>query len=601
MSSVGVLLLVRCALFTLLTDEGMKMQARWTACFLTGALLLPLGCKSGNAPESKSVENKPKQTLHIHPNGINNVAPVVKGAPPELTKVFDYIDQHIDEHVENLQKWIQQPSISNSGEGIPESAEMVKGFFDKFGCQTTRVYDVGITEYGSPGNPVVYAKCDEGAPKTVAIYWQYDTMPVTQPDLWVSPPFEAAVIPGSQANLPDIPRVLVGRGAVNSKGPEMAQLNALMAYKAVNGKLPVNLIFVAEGDEERMDIGLRKFIKEHSDLLSEADALYAGGPSEGCVYVELTTSGLKWGRGPTVSDVHGVMKRTTDSPAWRHIHMLASLTSLDGNTPLIGGFNDEREYPNPDQMKQLKDRATKTDLVKMAKNQGVARYMSDDPVEVLKDGRFGTSFNLDGIWGGNMYAGGAGAILPNKITSKHNFRYVPKMKGTELIQKLRAQLDKNGYKDVDMKLIGDVPWSRGSSPTADISVAHRKAAEMLGLTADNSNPFFMADNNSEYYRKTSGELSPMGVNEAEPTGGYWPSYLFSDGEVGQKVGSVSIPMGMGARGGQGGRAHAANEYYAVEGATWDKGMAGAEKIVAAAIWEYAQTTTTPPKPKTHVK
>ncbi|SEG35027.1 Acetylornithine deacetylase/Succinyl-diaminopimelate desuccinylase [Bryocella elongata] len=567
---------------------------------MTGLILLPLGCKSGDKAASSQAK-KTKPALHINPNGTNGVAPVESSAPPELKKVFDYIDAHIDDHVENLQKWIQQPSISNSGEGIPESAEMVKGFFDKLGCQTTRVYDVGITEYGSPGNPVVYAKCDEGAPKTVAIYWQYDTMPVTQPDAWVQPPFEGNIIPGAAAGVPDIPRVLVGRGAVNSKGPEMAQLNALMAYKAVNGKLPVNLIFVAEGDEERMDIGLRKFIKDHSDLLSEADALYAGGPSEGCVYVELTTSGLKWGRGPTVSDVHGVMKRTTDSPAWRHIHMLASLTSPDGNTPLIDGFNDNREYPTPEQMQQLKDRAAKTDLVKMAKNQGVARYMSDDPVEVLKDGRFGTSFNLDGIWGGNMYAGGAGAILPNKITSKHNFRYVPKMDGPDLIRKLRAQLDKNGYKDVDIKLIGDVPWSRGSSPTADISVAHRKAAELLGLKASGDNPFMAADNSSEYFEKLGGELAPLGVAQAEATGGYWPSYLFSDGEVGQKVGSVSIPMGMGARGGQGGRAHAANEYFAVEGSRWDNGMAGAEKLVAAAIYEYSQTTTTAPKPKTHAK
>ena len=578
------------------------MQRPWKACFLTGAILLPLGCKS-DKPAAKS-SAKPKQTLNVKPNGASGVGPVTKTAPPEVTKTFDYIDQHIDEHVENLQKWIQQPSISNSGEGIPESAEMVKSFFDKLGCQTTRVYDVGITEYGSPGNPVVYAKCDEGAPKTVAIYWQYDTMPVTQPDAWVSPPFEGAIVPGAQAGLPDIPRVLVGRGAVNSKGPEMAQLNALMAYKAVNGKLPVNVIFIAEGDEERMDIGLRKFIKDHSDLLSEADALYAGGPSEGCVYVELTTSGTKWGRGPTVSDVHGVMKRTTDSPAWRHIHMLASLTSPDGNTPLIAGFNDNREYPTPEQMAQLKERAAKTDLVKMAKNQGVARYMSDDPVEVLKDGRFGTSFNLDGIWGGNMYAGGAGAILPNKITSKHNFRYVPKMQGPDIIHKLRAQLDKNGYKDVEIKLIGDVPWSRGSSPTADISVAHRKAADMLGLNSNEANPFFMASSfpySEEYFRKNGGELSPMGVAQGEATGGYWPSYLFSDGDVGEKVGTVSIPMGMGARGGQGGRAHAANEYFAIEGSRWDNGMAGAEKIVVAALWEYAQTTSTPPKPKTHAQ
>lgn len=564
------------------------MKLHWMSLSLLALAVGSVGCKS--APPKTETAKKP--TLGINPYGSSGEKPDTSKVPDDLKKVFDYIDAHADSDAENLQKWIQQPSISNSGEGIPESAEMVKGFFDKLGCQTTRVYDVGITEYGSPGNPVVYAKCDEGAPKTVAIYWQYDTMPVTQPTNWVSPPFEAKIVPGSVTNLPQYSKVLIGRGATNSKGPEMAQLNALMAYKAVHGKLPVNLIFVAEGDEERMDIGLRKFIQDHSDLLAEADALYAGGPSEGCVYVELTTSGKAWGRGPTDSDVHGVMKRTTDSPAWRHIHMLASLTSPDGNTPLIKGFSDNQEKPTPEQMAELKKRGEKTDLVKMAASQGVARYMSDDPVEVLKDGRFGTSFNLDGIWGGNMYAGGAGAILPNKIVSKHNFRYVPKMSGPDLIKKLRAQLDANGYKDVQIKLIGDVPWSRGSSANTDISNAHKAAAQMLGL-GEGGNQFFMASHYNEL-----GQDKPLGVAEAEATGGYWPSYLFTDGEVGQKIGSVSIPMGMGARGGAGGRAHAANEWFAIEGKRWDNGMAGAEKIVAASIYEYAKITTTTPKPKT---
>jgi hypothetical protein len=58
--------------------------------------------------------------------------------PPDLQKVYAHIDENIDAHVENFQKWIRQPSISNSGEGIPESAEMVKGFFDELGCQQTR-------------------------------------------------------------------------------------------------------------------------------------------------------------------------------------------------------------------------------------------------------------------------------------------------------------------------------------------------------------------------------------------------------------------------------------------------------------------------------
>jgi len=550
------------------------------------------GCN--NKTQTAPAAAKPK--LGINPYGARGTKPDYSKVPPELMKVLDYIDTHIDDHVENLQHWIQQPSISNSGEGIPESAEMVKGFYDKLGCQTTKIYDVGITEYGSPGNPVVYAKCDEGAPKTVAIYWQYDTMPVTQPTNWVAPPFEGRIIPGSEAGVPQYPKVLIGRGATNSKGGEMAQLNALMAYKAVMGKLPVNLIFVAEGDEERMDIGLRKFMRDHSDLLKEADALYSGGPSEGCVYVELTTSGTAWGRGPTISDVHGVMKRTTDSVAWRHIHMLASLTSPDGNTPLIKGFFENMEKPTPEQDAALHERAKTMNLEQMAKSSGVARFMSDDPYVVAKDGSFGTSFNLDGICGCNMYAGGAGAILPNKITSKHNFRYVPKMNGLDIVKKLRAQLDANGYKDVDVKLIGDVPWSRGSSMDTDITHAHQQAAAMLGLRAGGGR-FGGRGGGGDTQQQTAPRATDA-PQEAAPTGGYWPSYLFADGEVGEKVGTVSIPMGMGGGGGGGGgRAHAANEYYVVEAQGWQGGMATAEKNVVATIWSYARTTTVPPKPK----
>ena len=184
---------------------------------------------------------------------------------------------------------------------------------------------------------------------------------------------------GQTANVDGASRVIIGRGATNSKGPEMAVLNAITSMKAVMGKVPVNLIFIAEGDEERMDIGLRKFIGEHSDLFAEADALFVGGPSEGCVYVELTTSGKTWGRGPVQSDVHGVMKRTTDSPAWRHIQMLASLTSRDGNTPLIKGFFENMDPPTKAEVEQLKAQAARLDLKTMAKNAGVARFMSDDP------------------------------------------------------------------------------------------------------------------------------------------------------------------------------------------------------------------------------
>ena len=84
-------------------------------------------------------------------------------------------------------------------------------------------------------------------------------------------------------------------------------------------------------------------------------------------------------------------------------------------------------------------------------------------------GSFGTAFNFDGIWGGNMYAGGSGAILPNKITSKHSIRYIPDMNSGDILQKVRAHLDSHGYKDVQVRLIGDQPWS---TMDFDTDVAH---------------------------------------------------------------------------------------------------------------------------------
>jgi len=532
------------------------------------------GCNQPAAPPAATPAS-PAKKLGIRPAGDTEIQPDLSQLPPDVQKVYAHIDDNIDAHVEHLQKWIRQPSISNSGEGIPESAEMVKGFFDELGCQQSQVFDVGVTEYGSPGNPVVYAKCDEGAEKTVLIYWMYDTMPITQPDAWTSPPFEARLV--EQA---PFKKVLIGRGATNSKGPQMSQLNALRAIKAVHGKLPVNVIFVAEGDEERMDIGLRKFVKDHPDLLAGADAMLLfggqsasgggsyGAGSEGCVYVELITSGKAWGRGPTGSDIHGSNKRSVDSPAWRHIKMLSSLVSEDGNTPLIEGFYEGMLPIEKFQEAELRTAAERTDLKVAAENVGVARFTSDDPFTMLKSQRYGTSFNLDGIWGGNMYAGGAGAILPNKVTSKHNFRYVPNMTGPGIVKKLRAQLAKNGYQDVEVNLVGDVPWAKMSADS-ELGRAMKRTYEVMNIP----------------HGEPRAEWSIGGGGAA--AGGYWPAYMFGNGEVGEKISSFKgVPI-VGGGAGYGGRAHAANEYYVIEGAGKVYGMAGAEKAVATLMYAFA--------------
>ncbi len=517
---------------------------------------------SANEPAASTAATTSAPDLDVRPNGDTEIQPDLSMVgSEELKQIYAHIDEHIGEHVVNLQRWIQQPSISNSGEGIPESAEMVKGFWEQLGCQQVQVYDVGTTEWGAQGNPVVYAKCDEGAPRTLLIYWMYDTMPVTQPDVWIAPPFEGRLV-----EQPPFKKVMIGRGTNNSKGGQMAMWNALMSIKAVAGKLPVNLIVVAEGDEERMSIGLRQFVMDHPELFQGAEAMWRGGGqsysgrsgispgnSEGCVYIEITTSGAAWGRGPTVSDIHGGNKRSVDSPAWRHIRMLASLISEDGNTAAVEGFYDDAIPFTEAQMESFREQAEFIDLEVAARNLGVARFMADNPVDYLRD-RNWISFNLDGIWGGNMYAGGAGAILPNTITSKHNIRYVPNMTGPVLVEKIRRQLVENGYPDVEVTIIGDVPW-RQAPLSGDLPLAQARTLDIFQVP---------------YNRPR--ELEQM-------TAPYWPAYLFTTDDV-------SIPISSGGVG-YGGNSHASNEFIVIEGAGLVYGYAGEEKALATDLYNFA--------------
>jgi len=528
---------------------------RWLP--LAGGALVIAGCSD---PAEESMEAAPPDStgtavavaepkLGIRPHGDTEVEiDMSRIHSDELKEIFAHIDEHIDDHVINLQRWVQQPSISNTGEGIQESAYMVKGFFDQLGCQRSQVYDVGITDWGQQGNPVVYANCDEGAQTTMVVYWMYDTMPITQPDLWKAPPFEARLV-----EQPPFSKVLIGRGANNSKGRQMAFFNTMMSIKAVRGTLPLNVIFVAEGDEERMSIGYRKFVRDHPELFEGADVMWGGGNSEGSVFVELITTGENWGRGPTYSNIHGGRKRQVDAPAWRHIRMLATLVDETGNRVMIDGFYDNIEPLTQAEEAALRAAAEGMDLDVAAKNLGVARFISDDPYEVLKMASAGQSMNLDGIWGGNMFEGGSGAILPNRIVSKHNFRYVPNQDGMDIVAKLRAHLDKHGYEDVEINVVGDVPWAR-MDENNPLAAAAREMRDIFGVDAEEP------------------------VEHETILGGYWPAYLFA-GDV------YDIPIASGYVG-RGGNSHAANEYFVIEGAGDTYGMAGMEKSIATVIYNF---------------
>ena len=147
------------------------------------------------------------------------------------------ITKRHDEAVKRLQDWIGQVSIAAENRGYPEGAEYMAKLARDAGFQQATVIN-------TDGKPGVFATLDAGAPKTVGLYFMYDVKQF-DPAEWTSPPTEARIV-----DKPPLGKVIVGRGAVNQKGPEAAFLAALHAIRGAGKKMPVNLVMVAEGEEE---------------------------------------------------------------------------------------------------------------------------------------------------------------------------------------------------------------------------------------------------------------------------------------------------------------------------------------------------------------
>src|ERR1700741_3651692 len=155
----------------------------------------------------------------------------------EHADIKSEITKRHDEAVKRLQDWIAQVSIAAENRGYPEGAEYMAQLARDAGFQQVTV----LTTDGKPG---VFATLDAGAAKTVGLYFMYDVKQF-DPAQWTSPPLEARII-----DKPGVGKAIVGRGAVNQKGPEAAFLAALHAIRGAGQKLPVNLVMVAEGEEE---------------------------------------------------------------------------------------------------------------------------------------------------------------------------------------------------------------------------------------------------------------------------------------------------------------------------------------------------------------
>src|SRR5262249_43631541 len=230
-------------------------------------------------------------------------------AADDFADVKREIAKRHDEGVKRLQDWIALPSIAAESLNSAQGAERMAQLARDAGFQK-------VTIVPTAGKPGVFATLDAGAAKTIGLYFMYDVKQF-DPAEWTSPPLEARLV-----DKPGFGKVIVGRGAVNQKGPEAAFLAALHAIRGAGRKLPVNLVMVAEGEEEigsphigqivhkpEVEAALRRCVGVFMPSASQDPdgVVTVSLGAKGVVELELVSSGEKWGRGPS-KDIHSSLK-----------------------------------------------------------------------------------------------------------------------------------------------------------------------------------------------------------------------------------------------------------------------------------------------------
>ena len=425
--------------------------------------------------------------------------------------------------VKMLQDWIALPSIAAENRNYPQGPEYMAKLAREAGFQHVEV----VPTAGKSG---VFATLDVGAKTWLAIYFMYDVKQY-DPSEWSSPPLEAKII-----DRPGVGKVMIGRGATNSKGPEMACLAALHAFKAANVKLPVNLVLVCEGEEEIGSPNFRQvvFKPEVEAALKKCvgiiipfgnqdpdGSVQVNLGAKGVIEAELVSSGEKWGRGPKL-DIHSSLAAQVDSPAWHLVQALNSLVKADGHTPAVEGFFDKVRPLSAAQKKILEESIPKKNEAGTKKALGVERWIEgeswhDSLVRLTTQ----PTINIQGLVGGYTGPGGK-TILPHRATAKIDMRLVPDMTAKETLELVKKHLAKHGFGDVELNMTG------GYDPTETPADAKLVAAMMAT------------------YRKSGVEplLWPR-------LAGSWPGATFTGAPLRLPAGIFGL--------GHGGGAHAPNE------------------------------------------
>jgi acetylornithine deacetylase/succinyl-diaminopimelate desuccinylase-like protein len=427
-----------------------------------------------------------------------------------------------------MQTWIRQPSIAAENREVDKGCELTMQMLRDAGFQS-------VNKVPTDGQPGIFATLDAGAPKTLGVYFMYDVKQVN-PAEWSSPPWDAALV-----DKPGVGKVVVGRGAVNQKGPEATFLAALHAIRGAGRKLPVNLVLVAEGEEEIGSPHFAQIVRRPEVIaaLKNSEGIFLPDAAQdldgsivmdlgakGVVELELVSSGEKWGRGPA-ADLHSSEKARVDSPAWHLVKALNTLVSADGNTPAIPGFADKARPLSAAEKQMIAVAAKRMNEATDMKQMGVKHWIGDvsfqESLEMLMSR---PTVNIEGLVGGYTGPGGK-TILPHRAVAKIDLRLVPDMTADGALASLKDHLAKQGFGDIEVNMTGGYD---PNSTSADAPIIKKEL---------------------ETYRRAG--IDPIVMPRSA---GSWPGYVFTGEPLRLPAGGFGLGHGNGA--------HAPNEYFLIE-------------------------------------
>lgn len=384
-----------------------------------------------------------------------------------LSRIDAHIEQHLDDAIAELSRLCAQPSISAQGTGIRECAELVARMLEARGLRAEIV--------PTAGHPIVYA---EGGPpdsaRTLLFYNHYDVQPPEPLELWDSPPFELTLRDGK----------LYARGVSDDKGHIECRLAAIDAVRAALGDLPCRVKFVIEGEEETSSANLPAFVENNVAKL-QADACiwefggvnHEGTPMQylgmrGICYVELVVE-------TGTLDAHsGLGGSIFPNAAWRLAWALSSLKTPDEHIR-IPGFYDDVIPPTARDLELLALLPDEAEDHK--RTYGIKHFLKGltGGVELRREAVFAPTCTICGLTAG--YQGpGSKTVLPARASAKVDFRLVPAQDPEDILRKLRAHLDAEGFEDVMVNYLGGERPARVSPDDPFVRLVVQTARDVYG-------------------------------------------------------------------------------------------------------------------------